>query len=1340
MPLDSIPVLSILERITDANGDPVPGGTIEFYDAGTSTPKTVYADADLTVSLGTSVEADSGGYPISGGTTKTMIYVGTASYKAVVKDADGVTLITHDDLPGAAVTATASDVALPETPVVSRTSTYTILTTDQAKLINADPTGGSFAITLPSAVTVGDGWRVGVRHSAISSNAVTVRTTGAQTIGMPGQTAATSMSLTGLGHARWFVSDGAGWTVDSEVPPIMGGPLPYIKVADRLTAPPASPTGGARYIINGSPTGAWSTLSFAENQVVESDGNGSWLGYTPANGWMAWVDDEDLVTVYHDSAWEDWSNVTAPTSSTLQHAVFQHQETNGTVGGTPTTAAWTKRGLNTETVNTITGVSLSSGQITLPVGTYLINFRQEFYRPSEVQSRIKVISGTASPDPILSGWALWYGLDGASDAPSMHGASPTGFGVLTVTATAVIELQYWVAANFGGTSGLGAVSTEPTGSPEVYARVAILSLAAQQGPTGAAGPQGEGGLDAAHPYQFDTGTTAADPGTGRIRLNNSTIASATRAYISDTNSAAGSMTNVLNSWGSSTSTTKGRLKYSKEGSAGTFHEFLVTSVTDSGSYFTLNLTYVNNSGTFVNGDDLALLWVDKGDKGDPGDPAGSAATIGKPTTPTTGTGTTSAGFSFVFADALAASGYVTGLRVWANNAGTIELKRFSKSGDVFTQVGPDYPVTLAAGLNTIDASVLGPIPVRAGERLGWHQLTAVVAFSVGGTGYSGGYYEFAGRDSMARLVDASVSPTTQLQIGIDLIGGIVEDLVSRHYVTDTALAGTVQTIGRKETPVTGTAGGLFTFVFANPVSASGAISKIRAFGLGEGAIAVKRFTRSGDVFTQVGPDYPVQIGLGAVEMTPAEFGKIAVNAGEYLGFYPTSASLPFVFTGTGSPYYNPASAGNFRAFTDAAVATPSLQVGFDIAAGHHGDVPSRVDIAEAGAPLLGDEIVEATFSNDLLTWSASVVLLRNRRRITVTGSGSFSAVTASKFRYDVLYLDADALTLGVAAGTERTWDASAFIPAMTDSKRLPVWLVRQSSTAGAITLTPVWQVRDGIIKPVRAEVEAMLARARRRLPATLAKVRRGTALHMVGFGDSITALASDGPNALIANGTRRDRAAASGTVYTYLRDSYETDIVDALPLYTSVQLGRADDGGGTIHTRVGWNWELVAALEAIGYTLGTDLTYDNWGYPGYASDNAVVAGVPEPWLVNAAASGADFAVVALGMNERGASTTEADLAVVVTTLQTAGMEVLLLDVPRPRVGVVADWRYTNRVIARVADYTGAAHLSFAHLTDETTIAGLGLDLADVAQANRTNHPGLTELAAYGRELVRLVVA
>ena len=49
-------------RLFDANGTPLYPGRVNFYDSSTSLPKTVYADNDLTVALGTSVPTDIEGY------------------------------------------------------------------------------------------------------------------------------------------------------------------------------------------------------------------------------------------------------------------------------------------------------------------------------------------------------------------------------------------------------------------------------------------------------------------------------------------------------------------------------------------------------------------------------------------------------------------------------------------------------------------------------------------------------------------------------------------------------------------------------------------------------------------------------------------------------------------------------------------------------------------------------------------------------------------------------------------------------------------------------------------------------------------------------------------------------------------------------------------------------------------------------------------------------------------------------------------------------------------------------------------------------------------------------
>ncbi|MCZ7595823.1 MAG: DUF2793 domain-containing protein [Hyphomicrobium sp.] len=71
-------------------------------------------------------------------------------------------------------------------------------------------------------------------------------------------------------------------------------------VLDRdLTAPPASPADGARYIVGASPTGAWS--GHAGSIAAYQDG--AWMFYAPGEGWIAWVADEDVAVVWDGSVW-----------------------------------------------------------------------------------------------------------------------------------------------------------------------------------------------------------------------------------------------------------------------------------------------------------------------------------------------------------------------------------------------------------------------------------------------------------------------------------------------------------------------------------------------------------------------------------------------------------------------------------------------------------------------------------------------------------------------------------------------------------------------------------------------------------------------------------------------------------------------------------------------------------------------------------------------------------------------------------------------------------------------------------------------------------------------------
>ena len=488
MPLDVLPVFSILDRITDANGDPVSGGYAEFYEAGTTTPRTVYSDSGLSTSLGSIVYADAGGYPVDtqGGTTKVSVYTGTGAYKVIVKDSGGSTLITRDNIPGALDTSGfAVTSASPSTPTLSKTAAYSVTVNDAGKLINANCTGGSFVITLPSASTAGDGFRIGIRHAG-TANTVTIASVGSQSIAQPGPST-TVFTLIGRGQCVWLVSDGSGWTIDTHVPALMrDGPIPnVIKITDRLSAAPGAPTAGARYIVGASPTGAWSTLSFSQHDIAEADGNGSWIKYTPQSGWIAWIDDEHLASVFYSGAWTDWTNVTAPTASALKIAIWADEKAVNTSGGTSVDDAWTTHELGTERVNTITGASLASNQFTLPTGKYKIDAQVSAYAMGEGQIRLYSITNSAVKATSVQVYTANY-TSGTGPASILSGAPLVLTAYLNVTsATEVFAIQYYTTHG-GAASGLGRVRNIGS-EAEVYAVVTVLDLSSIQGP---AGPQG----------------------------------------------------------------------------------------------------------------------------------------------------------------------------------------------------------------------------------------------------------------------------------------------------------------------------------------------------------------------------------------------------------------------------------------------------------------------------------------------------------------------------------------------------------------------------------------------------------------------------------------------------------------------------------------------------------------------------------------------------------------------------------------------------------------------------------------------------------------------------------
>lgn len=298
---DSVAVFDPGYRVTDnSTGAVVSGAVLEFYDAETTTPKTVYADKDLLTSLGTSVTCDSLGYPTSDGTTKTQVYVGTSPYKIIAKTSGGTELWTHDNIKGAVEITDPGDLSVvATTPVVTKSLDYTVLSADQSSVFVGNCSSGDVTLTLPSAVTVGDGWFVDIQHAG-SANQVLIATVSSQTISSGATSYGTVMVLSRSGESVRLTSDGGNWRVTAHASPHIKNAQGIITVTDRLTAPPGSEVNGSIYLISGSPSGGWS--SFSEHDLVQYTSS-AWVRFTPLEGWQVWVADEDLHYTYTGSTW-----------------------------------------------------------------------------------------------------------------------------------------------------------------------------------------------------------------------------------------------------------------------------------------------------------------------------------------------------------------------------------------------------------------------------------------------------------------------------------------------------------------------------------------------------------------------------------------------------------------------------------------------------------------------------------------------------------------------------------------------------------------------------------------------------------------------------------------------------------------------------------------------------------------------------------------------------------------------------------------------------------------------------------------------------------------------------
>jgi hypothetical protein len=305
--VDSVNVFTPGQRLTNSTtGAPLSGAVVRFFTAGTTTPKTVYADADLTTALGTSVTTDSLGYPTSDGTTKTLVYTDTSAYKARIETSTGTLIVEHDNVKGA-VTAgtTSSGSATLATTVETKSLDYTVVAADQNKIFLVNCSGGDVELEFPSAAAadIGNGWGVWVEHAG-SANQTILTASGSETFTDGVTNYGSTFVLTASGEGCRITSDGGNWVVSQHCPPAIKAGSTILTIADRLAAAPGSPPAqGAMYIATGAAT--WGSTSVANHDVVMHTTGGAYVKFTPAadSGLMAYVQDEDLYYSFVGSAW-----------------------------------------------------------------------------------------------------------------------------------------------------------------------------------------------------------------------------------------------------------------------------------------------------------------------------------------------------------------------------------------------------------------------------------------------------------------------------------------------------------------------------------------------------------------------------------------------------------------------------------------------------------------------------------------------------------------------------------------------------------------------------------------------------------------------------------------------------------------------------------------------------------------------------------------------------------------------------------------------------------------------------------------------------------------------------
>jgi hypothetical protein len=384
----------------------------------------------------------------------------------------------------------------------------------------------------------------------------------------------------------------------------------------------------------------------------------------------------------------------------------------------------------------------------------------------------------------------------------------------------------------------------------------------------------------------------------------------------------------------------------------------------------------------------------------------------------------------------------------------------------------------------------------------------------------------------------------------------------------------------------------------------------------------------------------------------------------------------------------------------------------------------------------------------------NVKISRNFSRGIYEGTNTLIAASVGKSRYDILYINIESGQLGypcsisVVSGTERDGDTAEFIEStesLLNGNQIPIAYLRVSDTD--IEVLECWDLYSGNIPELLDVVESDKTRNRDIFAHKLGAISRGGALSIDGIGDSILEAGSGGGSISSPNGANRD-------MLSYFQPNIGADVTSSVSLFTAVELGMADDGAGSIHTKRSFAWTFVDEIRKLGgYTLGTDLFFNNWGISSKKISDTYTAGTASAWLINFCVPNADVVIMNFGMNDFPGllsnfySEYVGAIEYIKSNKQDSNGDapkVIVIGTARPNVATYASsmgrWYEINKLLRYISYKTNSVFIDVVpYYSDEYSRAS-HISNKDMCSANGGNHPGLYEHSSIiGRAIINQTV-